>query len=137
MERISDKKLEIDLGETPAPEGMDRPYERLSRGPEPGEPGMAGTLPPVGPRVKAVGGGRAAVARGGWERQPARGSFLTASEGERKVPAGSSDSLYISAVLFSIHPDYASDGLGSPCSVPTTYDLQERPPLLAERIRSR
>lgn len=65
MERISDRKLEIDLGETPVPEGMNRPRGWLSRGSEPGEPETAATLPPAGARVKAVGGGRAPVARGG------------------------------------------------------------------------
>lgn len=62
---MSDRKLEIDLGETPVPEGMNRPRGWLSRGSEPGEPGTAATLPPAGARVKAVGGGRAPVARGG------------------------------------------------------------------------
>jgi len=57
MERISDRKLEIDLGETPVPEGMNRPRGWLSRGSEPGEPETSTTLPPAGACVKAVGGG--------------------------------------------------------------------------------
>jgi hypothetical protein len=93
MERISDRKLEIDLGETPVPEGMNRPRGWLSRGSEPGERETAATLPPAGARVKAVGGGRAAVARGGREPQPAQASFLTAAEGQRRVPANGDDSL--------------------------------------------
>lgn len=58
MERIPDWKLEIELGETPVPEGMNRPREWPSRGSEPGEPETAGTLPPAGWRVKPDGGGR-------------------------------------------------------------------------------
>jgi hypothetical protein len=65
MERISGRKLEIHLGETPAPEGMNRPGGWLSRGPEPGEPETAATLSPAGERVKAVGGGRYVVNRHG------------------------------------------------------------------------
>jgi hypothetical protein len=80
MERISDRKLEIDVGETPAREGMNRPRGRLSRSSEPGEPETAATLPPAGARVKAVGGGRE-----GRARQPAQGSFLTAIKGRRRV----------------------------------------------------
>jgi len=75
-----------------------------------------------------------AVARGGRERQPAQGSFLTAAEGQRRVlPRG----FRFLAGPLSTCLGHVRDGLTSPRSVPTTHDLQERAPLLAKRIRSR